>query len=566
MDCITNGGMFLRSNGDLVCWDDAGYDVVLQRYDAALDYSRDVYLGPVYNAVRRDLSHDTMPQTHACRSCAMMCTGRPFSPGPLNERRLSYFQIEPSFACQLACANCYPGVDRRQVLAKGPAGHLVLKVEAYRKIITDLFRDGVRIDLVEFQGHGEPLVNPKVWEMVRLTADLYPRANIKIITNANFVFKEEMADAGVTEMVFAIDGVDQETYAPYRKFGNFDKCFEFMSRFSVSARWGSNKRVKSVWKYILFEHNDSVEHLAELKRLAMAAGVDEVMFIITSMGPRSSRFFRAIVELWDRKDESPEARHLLESLDLVNPVSTISRQFVRCIGWSPFPPNMQPEAGPRFLISRYGQMHSTVDANIDIAQMALEQGRIADAGNALVAFATKLWQLYEGRYGMLGRLHKRLIARCLALLPRVSPEAQRDAFVKLVTFADQFDDPTPARLLPHPCFLYPVSDLIDHGPVLESTGIDPFFVVFSRKLKLPSGRVRISYDCKTHGGRLEDPTLYLDDGRGYTEDNRISLAHGPLQDYSAEIVLPGNLKNLRFDPANGPGVFEIRNFLITPLN
>lgn len=566
MDCVTNDGMFLRSNGDLVCWDDAGYGIVLQRYDAELDYSRDVYLGPVYNAVRRDLGEGTMPQGHVCGSCAMMCTGRPHSRGPVSERYLSYFQIEPSFACQLACANCYPGVDRRQVLAKQSAGHLVLKVEAYRKIITDFYRDGVRIDLIEFQGHGEPLVNPKVWDMARLTADLYPSANIKIITNANFTFKEEMTNAGVTEMVFAIDGVNQDTYAPYRKFGSFDKCFEFMSRFAVSARWRANKRTKTVWKYILFEHNDSIENLAELKRLAIAAGVDEVMFIVTSMGPRSSRFFRALIELWDRKEESPDAGRLLDALDLVNPVGDISRQFHRCIGWSPFPPNMQQSGGPRFLISRFGQMHSTVDANIDIAQIALEQGRIADAGNALVAFATKLWQLYAGRYDLLGRLHKRLIARCLALLPRVSPEAQRDAFVKLVTFADQFDDPTPARLLPHQCFLYPVSDLIDHGNVLESTGTDPFFAVFSRRLKLPAGRVRISYECKTHDGRLENPTLYLDDGRGYTEDNRISLAHGPLQDYSAEIALPGNLKNLQFDPANGPGIFEIRNFLITPLN
>jgi hypothetical protein len=42
MDCIINSGVFVRSNGDWVCWDDSGCNEVIQKFDATIDYARDV--------------------------------------------------------------------------------------------------------------------------------------------------------------------------------------------------------------------------------------------------------------------------------------------------------------------------------------------------------------------------------------------------------------------------------------------------------------------------------------------------------------------------------------------
>jgi hypothetical protein len=227
---------------------------------------------------------------------------------------------------------------------------------------------------------------------------------------------------------------------------------------------------------------------------------------------------------------------------------------------------MEEEGGPRFSVIRYGPMHMAVDTNLEVARLALEEGRLRDAGDAVVTLATKLWQLYDGHQHMLNRWHKRLIAGCLELLPRVSTEFQKEVFVKLVTFADQFNEPGMTPTLPYRFFLCPVHDLVERGAAFESTSIDPHFALFSRDLRLPSGRVRLSYKAKTLAGALESPSLYWDDGRGYSEDTRLPLAHGPLRDASVEIALPSNVRRLRFDPASAPGVFEIGDFLITPLH
>jgi MoaA/NifB/PqqE/SkfB family radical SAM enzyme len=158
---------------------------------------------------------------------------QPFAAAHVAEKTLSYLQIESSFACQLACLNCYPGVDRKTVLERTPGGHLSLKLDAYEKMVGDLARGGVDVKVIEFQGHGEPLVNKNIWRMIRFARERFPASEVKVVTHAGFDFQPDMRDSGVSEIIFSIDGVDQESYEKYRVHGDYARAFKFMKDFST---------------------------------------------------------------------------------------------------------------------------------------------------------------------------------------------------------------------------------------------------------------------------------------------------------------------------------------------
>src|SRR5262245_52165250 len=107
-----NSSLFLRSNGDLVCWDDVGCKKVLQRYDPSVDYANDVFLGRVHGEIRAAFASGREPFRECREGCLALNREHPFGTQYVDLRRVTYFQVESSFACQLKCPSCYPGVKR----------------------------------------------------------------------------------------------------------------------------------------------------------------------------------------------------------------------------------------------------------------------------------------------------------------------------------------------------------------------------------------------------------------------------------------------------------------------
>ena len=109
-------------------------------------------------------------------------------------------------------------------------------------------------------------------------------------TNAHGVFDPEQVRSGIDEMMFAIDGVDQHSFEQNRVRGNFDKAFSFMKAFCQGSL-AEGRDVKTIWKYILFDCNDSPEQLLKAQTLAAEAGVQELLFVNSQLGLRASKIF-----------------------------------------------------------------------------------------------------------------------------------------------------------------------------------------------------------------------------------------------------------------------------------
>jgi hypothetical protein len=278
--CPSIDSIFLRAWGDLVCWDDAGSERLLQAWDPAVDYA-EVFLNGPYERIRRDLDQALMPWPEECQRCVVLRT-RPVDGGAAWDRTyVRMLRVEPSYHCTLDCPGCVPLAARRL-----HSRAFQLDPEILDRILADLVARGLDVDALDFQGHGEPLLNPLLWEMVRRSRARLPAAWISMTTNAHGRFSPEMAASGLDEIICSIDGVDPETYLPYRVHGHFDLAWRFLTDFSRAGA-PNGRRVRVVWKYVVFSHNSAPETLLRAQRMALEAGVTELVFVLTRNGPAS---------------------------------------------------------------------------------------------------------------------------------------------------------------------------------------------------------------------------------------------------------------------------------------
>ena len=287
--CPTLDSVYLRATGDLVCWDDAGNDTVLQPLSPVLHYGREVWLGRPFEEVRRKLWEGRMPFPEACARCLVLRADAPNSSQAVDSRRMEVFQVEPSYHCTLDCPGCVPLAVRKAA----PPRHL--DPEIFEKILSDLAAARIAVRSFDFQGHGEPLLHPRLWELVRTARKFYPRSFLSLTTNAQGTVTGEAVAAGLDEIVCAIDGARPESYAVYRVGGRFDVALRYLRDFADGAkRHGAATRV--IWKYILFEHNSGREELEEAQRLAADAGVAQMRFVLSGNG-RPARGIRGLDDL-----------------------------------------------------------------------------------------------------------------------------------------------------------------------------------------------------------------------------------------------------------------------------
>ena len=129
-------------------------------------------------------------------------------------------QLEPTIHCQLDCPLC----PRMKATKDMEPGHM--KWSDYEKLMSEL---GPKLIAISFWQWGEPLLYPRITEMIKL-AKKYGIMTM-ISTNAQvdpdeFDIKSLFA-AGLDLLIISMDGLLQETYQQFRKSGRVSKVIEF---------------------------------------------------------------------------------------------------------------------------------------------------------------------------------------------------------------------------------------------------------------------------------------------------------------------------------------------------
>jgi len=313
-------GLLIKANGRIPCGSDHGEAFTIS--DANLetaDFVPEVFNGPEFRAMRIKTALDNRAFHRHCRQCAAF---RPLDPDFRADNRNPHYpelnaldatagremmrvqaergwplgsldwignlHLEPSLPCTLRCPACLQGFDPNLLRREGPPYYLPIAV--VDSILRSAKMHGVTIRRIGFGGRGEPTLNPRLPEIVRRCREALPKALIESDTNAQHLFHDNflMIDA----IFCSIDGSTQESYETYRIGGHFDKCVTFMKTAAERKR-ALKSNTQIVWKYILFDTNESIELLDLAQRTALELGIDVLWFVITWSAGTNGKVFPA---------------------------------------------------------------------------------------------------------------------------------------------------------------------------------------------------------------------------------------------------------------------------------
>jgi hypothetical protein len=238
-----------------------------------------IWTGDTAAALRRDLNAGG---SSFCGDCALKL--------PLGEHEIppdrgtnvpalpSRLYIECTAACNISCAQacCAPetGITRTR-----QAG--MLDFDLFTRVMDQA---GPSLGRVDFFNYGEAFLHKRAVEMCEYIKTRFPHIYLYTSTNG-LAFTEDtvrrLVHSGIDEVTFSIDGATPETYALYRRRGDFEKAIRNL-RAATDEKRRAGRDVPFInWRYILFKHNDSDEEMARAQAMAEDIGVDRLCWELT---------------------------------------------------------------------------------------------------------------------------------------------------------------------------------------------------------------------------------------------------------------------------------------------
>lgn len=177
------------------------------------------------------------------------------------------FQIEPTNLCNLRCPMCYTTSDSR------PRNSMTL--QAFKRVIDEI---GDYTLLLQLWGWGEPFINQDFCRMIRYAKT----KGMKIITatNGHFFVNEQnvddLIDSGLDVLMFALDGVDAETYEKYRHRGDFDRVVNGLKLLNQRKR--QRNAVLPLINLRMVVTRDNEAQTDQIKEMGLEIGADVLTF------------------------------------------------------------------------------------------------------------------------------------------------------------------------------------------------------------------------------------------------------------------------------------------------
>ena len=176
--------------------------------------------------------------------------------------------VEPTNFCNLKCPLC-PSGNGDMSRERGN-----MSLDNFREMVDQVHG---HVFVMMMWNQGEPYINRCFNEMVRYAHE--HRIFTFTSTNGHFVRSPEQAreivESGLDEIIFSLDGVDQETYEKYRVGGDIERVFsgiELLVR--EKERLAAHTPLINL-QFIVMKHNE--KDLAEAERLARKLKVDKFL-------------------------------------------------------------------------------------------------------------------------------------------------------------------------------------------------------------------------------------------------------------------------------------------------
>lgn len=182
----------------------------------------------------------------------------------------THLQLEPSSTCNLRCPMCY--ITTHKIKAG------LLSLDNFKKLMDEV---GDYLLLLHFWGWGEPFLNKDIFSMIKYAR----KKGVKVVTSTNgLLFNDEsidqLIDSKLDALIFALDGVDQETYDKFRCGGDFSKAVENLRSLIKRRDQRGYSLPKVNLRMVVTRENE--DQISEMKELAKELGVD--IFSLKTLG------------------------------------------------------------------------------------------------------------------------------------------------------------------------------------------------------------------------------------------------------------------------------------------
>jgi len=179
--------------------------------------------------------------------------------------------VDPMNACQLACPGCVHSA-RSKELKTFDWGPGILSESMFGSFMQ---RYGPYALETEFCNYGEPLLNPKTPQLIRLAKTYLVRTMLSTNIGVKHFDPEAYVNSGLDYMTISIDGATQSVYEKFRKKGDLETVFKNV-RNLIQTKKRLGKRTPMVsWQFLAFEHNQ--HEIDDAIKLAQDFGVDQLM-------------------------------------------------------------------------------------------------------------------------------------------------------------------------------------------------------------------------------------------------------------------------------------------------
>ncbi|MBF0233114.1 MAG: SPASM domain-containing protein [Desulfamplus sp.] len=205
-----------------------------------------------------------------------------------SEFKSGYLVIEPTVHCTLKCCGCIHSMtDMTQFRDYG-----FLDLDALYSWVTPYLS---HIKNIRYFNYGETFIHPKAIEFCADIKKANPEISLIIATNGMPLHsskkRQQLIASNVDAIYFSIHGSCQESVSQYMtdKF-NFDKMMYILADLAEIRKAKGVTKPELVWKYLLFQWNDTDAHIRRAKELACQVGVDSILFTLTNAPSPSKRF------------------------------------------------------------------------------------------------------------------------------------------------------------------------------------------------------------------------------------------------------------------------------------
>jgi molybdenum cofactor biosynthesis enzyme MoaA len=123
-------------------------------------------------------------------------------------------QIFPIYACNFRCGYCIFSVPKQKRYFI--SDQVAMNFDLYKKSVEDMAQFPRQVKVLRFVGIGEPLLHPKIADMIGYAVSKGIAQTVELLTNASLLtpkLSDALISAGLSRLVVSLQGTSSEKYA-----------------------------------------------------------------------------------------------------------------------------------------------------------------------------------------------------------------------------------------------------------------------------------------------------------------------------------------------------------------